>query len=229
MAGWRANNEKGEAVPIMFPVFLNLKGKNAVVFGGGIVAERRIVKLLKSGARVRVVSNVFTKSLKKMGGDKRMEIVQTRIGDNNIKKFLDDADLVVAATNNNVLNDVIEKESRVLGKWVNRADELADFSIPATLELGDATVAISTGGKSPAVAKAMKKLIKRALAEEILQIELQGFARERLKRRVPEQKERKRVLKEIMNSPELLLLLRKGEIERAKEKVMETCDAYHKH
>ncbi len=113
---------------------------------------------------------------------------------------------------------------------VNRADKLADFSIPATLELGGATIAISTRGRSPAVAKLIKGRVRRAISEEdILQVEVQELARERLKRHVPDQKKRKSILKDILNSPELLQLLNKGEIEKAKEEVREMCDAYAEH
>ncbi len=214
----------------MFPVVLNLTGKRVVVFGGGPVAERRIVKLIKSGARVRAASGDFTKALKKMGAENKLELVQIRLHKAGVKRFIEDADLVLAATNDKDLNDAIERESKALGKWINRADGLADFSIPATLEMGDATIAISTGAKSPAVAKQIKSRIKKTIAQEdILQIELQEFSRELLKRRVSEQKERKRILKEIMSSPELLQLLKKREIRRAKEEVVEMCDAYNKH
>lgn len=215
----------------MFPVVLNLRGKHVVVFGGGTVAERRIAKLVKSGAKVKAVSEDFTKALKKMSSEKKeLELVQTRLDRNNIREFLEDGDLVLVATNNKDLNNAIEKESKALGKWVNRADGLADFSIPATLELGSATIAISTMAKSPGVAKLIKGRVKRAITEDdILQIELQEFARERLKRYVPKQNERKRILREIMSSPELLHLLNKGEIEKAKREVREMCDAHHKH
>ncbi|MFQ5815935.1 MAG: bifunctional precorrin-2 dehydrogenase/sirohydrochlorin ferrochelatase [Candidatus Hydrothermarchaeaceae archaeon] len=215
----------------MFPVVLNLRGKHVVVFGGGTVAERRIAKFVKSGAKVKAVSEDFTKALKKMSYEKKeLELVQIRLDRNNIREFLEDGDLVLVATNNKDLNNAIEKESKALGKWVNRADGLADFSIPAILELGSATIAISTMGKSPGVAKLIKGRVKRAFTEDdILQIELQEFARERLKRYVPKQNERKRILREIMSSPELLYLLNKGEIEKAKREVREMCDAYRKH
>jgi precorrin-2 dehydrogenase/sirohydrochlorin ferrochelatase len=215
----------------MFPVFLNLAGKRVVVFGGGKVAERRIVKLIKSGATVKAVGEKFTSTLKKMSADvAELELVQVHLDRSNIREFLKNGDLVLVATDNKDLNNIIEKESKTLGKMVNRADRLADFSIPATLELGNATIAISTEGKSPAVSKMIKGRVKRAITkEDILQIELQEFAREKLKSCVAEQKERKRILRDIMNSPELLQLLKKGEIEKAKKEVKEMCDAYYQH
>ncbi len=215
----------------MFPVVLNLMGKNVIVFGGGTVAERRIVKLINSGAKVKAVSKDFTNPLKKLSTEKdELELVQIQLDGNNIREFLKDVDLVLIATNNKDLNDIIEKETKALGKLVNRADKLADFSIPATLELGGATIAISTGGRSPAVAKLIKGRMKRAITEEdILQVEIQELARERLKRHVQGQNKRKRILKEIMNSPELLQLLNKGDIKTAKKEVKEMCDAYIEH
>ncbi len=54
----------------MFHIVLNLREKKAVVFGGGTVAERRVVKLIISGAQVKVVSQEFTNSLKKLESEK---------------------------------------------------------------------------------------------------------------------------------------------------------------
>ncbi|MEE8168713.1 MAG: bifunctional precorrin-2 dehydrogenase/sirohydrochlorin ferrochelatase [Candidatus Hydrothermarchaeales archaeon] len=215
----------------MFPVLLNLKGKSVVVFGGGKVAERRVAKLLKANAKIRVVSKEFTHSLKRLADRNRgLELITLTLDAANAREFIRGSDFVLIATNDKDLNNTIEKESKAGGKLVNRADGLADFSIPATLELGDAIISISTSGKSPAVTKAIKRRIKKAITkEDILQVELQEFARKRLKKSIKDQAKRKEVLREALNSPEILRLLKKGAVDRAKKELEETCDAYNKH
>lgn len=215
----------------MFPVVLSLKGKSVVVFGGGKVAERRVAKLLRAGSRVKVVSRDFTQSLEKMrDSNLDLELVTLSLDVEMAREFIRSSDLVLIATSDRDLNDIIERESKAAGKLVNRADGLADFSIPATLEIGDVIVSISTKGKSPAVTKAIKARIKKAVTEEdVLQVELQEFARERLKKRIEDQGKRREILRELMNSPEVLRLLKKGKVERAREVVEAICDAYDKH
>lgn len=206
----------------MFPVILNLEKKSVVVFGGGKVAERRVAKLLDAGAKVKVVSKDFTPTLRKLKGA-NLKLVTQELNEKNTGKFIRAADMVLAATSDKDLNDAVERECRKYGKLVNRADKTSDFIIPATIKLGDALVAISTKGKSPAVAKLIKQRIKKAVAsEELLLIELQEYLREKLKRRVKNQAERKKILREVMNRTEILECLRKGDLEKAKKLAVAT-------
>lgn len=205
----------------MFPVILNLEKKSVVVFGGGRVAERRVAKLLDAGAKVKVVSKDFTPTLRKLKGA-NLKLVPQKLNKKNMDEFIKAANIVLAATSDKDLNDAIERECRKSGKLVNRADKPSDFIIPATLKLGDALVAISTKGKSPTVAKLIKHRIKKAVtSEELLLIELQEYLREKLKRRVKNQAERKKILREVMNRTEILEWLRKGDLEKAKKLAME--------
>lgn len=205
----------------MFPVILNLEKKSVVVFGGGKVAERRVAKLLDAGATVKVVSRDFTPTLRKLKGA-NLKLVTQELNEKNIGKFIKAADMVLAATSDKDLNDAVERECRKCGKLVNRADKTSDFIIPATIKLGDALVAISTKGKSPAVAKLIKQRIKKAVAGEELLIELQEYLREKLKRGIKNQAERKKILREVMNRTEILECLRKGDLEKAKKLAVAT-------
>lgn len=202
----------------MFPVILNLKGKSTVVFGGGKVAERRVAKLLDAEAKVKVISRDFTPSLRKLKSN--LELINQELNKKNIGKFIKAADIVLAATSDKNLNDAIERECRKHGKIVNRADKACDFIIPAALRLGDVLISISTKGKSPAVAKLIKQRIKKAIAkEDLLLIELQEYLREKLKRKVKNQAERKKILREAMSRPDIAECLRKGDLEKAKKLV----------
>jgi precorrin-2 dehydrogenase/sirohydrochlorin ferrochelatase len=200
----------------MFPVMLNLRDRRVVVFGGGKVAERRVAKLLSAGARVKVVSKSFTRTIKKLEG-RNLTLIEAELSEASIAQHLRDALLVFAATDDAELNETIANLARREGKLVNRADGVADFVVPASFEVGDVIIAVSTQGRSPAVAKIIKRRIKKAVTQEdILLVELQEFLREALKRRIPSQAERSRMLKAIAQDERILEMLRRGDLEGAK-------------
>jgi precorrin-2 dehydrogenase/sirohydrochlorin ferrochelatase len=113
---------------------------------------------------------------------------------------------------------------------VNRADRPSDFIIPATLETGDVTISISTGGKSPAVAKNIKKRIKKVLSKDDLYlIKIEEFAREKLKKTVKNQSKREKFLRELINRSDIIEKIRRGDLEGAKRIVESMINAYDKH
>lgn len=208
-------------------MLLDLKGKRAVVFGGGKTANRRVMKLLKAGAKVTVVSRDFTPGIERRK-DKNLKLVKGEIKAG--RKFIEKSDIVLIATDDSALNDQLEKEARTLKKMVNRADKTSDFIIPATLETGDVTVSISTGGKSPAVAKNIKKRIKKVLSKDDLYlIKIEEFAREKLKKTVKNQSKREKFLRELINRSDIIEKIRRGDLEGAKRIVESMINAYDKH
>jgi precorrin-2 dehydrogenase/sirohydrochlorin ferrochelatase len=206
---------------------LDIKDKKAVVFGGGKTANRRVAKLLKAGAVVTVVSREFARRLEEFD-DANLKLVKKEIEDG--VPFIEESEIVLIATDNRALNDRLEGEARALKRIVNRADKTSDFVIPATLETGDVTISISTGGKSPAVSKNIKKRIKRVLSEDDLYlIEIEEFAREKLKKKVKKQPEREKFLRELINRSDIIEKIRTGDSEGAKKAVETMIDAYAKH
>jgi len=200
----------------MFPVMLNLTGKNAIIFGGGEVSERRAMKLLNSGAKVTVISIDFTDKLEKITSE-NLKLIHSKIKNENVKDYLKNADLVLIATSDNELNNRIEEESHKRGLFVNRSDKISDFIMPAVLDTGDVSIAISTRGKSPAVAKAIKKRIKKLITkEDVLLIELEDFLKHGLKDKIRDQKQRKAFLREIIIKPEIIQCLKDHNIDKAK-------------
>jgi precorrin-2 dehydrogenase/sirohydrochlorin ferrochelatase len=185
------------------------------------------MKLLKAGAKVTVVSRDFTPGIERRK-DKNLKLVKREIKAG--RKFIEKSDIVLIATDDSALNDQLEKEARTLKKMVNRADKTSDFIIPATLETGDVTVSISTGGKSPAVAKNIKKRIKKVLSKDDLYlIEIEEFAREKLKKTVKNQSKREKFLRELINRSDIIEKIRRGDLEGAKRIVESMINAYDKH
>ncbi len=138
-----------------FPVLLDLTGRRCLMVGGGPVAERRITGLLAAGARVTVISPRTTPTLAALAAEGRIELESRgyREGD------LAGADLAFVATDAGEVNMAVAREARERGVWVNAADDPAHctFILPAVVRRGDLTVAVATGGSSPALARAVRE------------------------------------------------------------------------
>ncbi len=145
-----------------FPVFLNLKGRSCIVIGGGKVAERKVRSLLKTGANIKVISPQFTEGLKNLskGGGKvtgRLKLIKRPFRMQDLKGVF----LVIAATSS---REIHKKIASSYGKGLlNVVDdpELCTFIVPSVVKRGPLTIAISTSGASPAMAKAIRKEIER--------------------------------------------------------------------
>jgi precorrin-2 dehydrogenase/sirohydrochlorin ferrochelatase len=135
-----------------YPVFLNLKGKKAVVVGGGRVAERKALSLLKSGAEVTVISPLLTGRLAGEKSRDRIRHVARRYRTNDLKG----AFIVIAATDSPETNHTVGRDAAAL---VNVADVPSEcnFIAPSVVRRGPLTIAISTAGISPAMSKALRK------------------------------------------------------------------------
>ncbi|MDW7773352.1 MAG: bifunctional precorrin-2 dehydrogenase/sirohydrochlorin ferrochelatase [Desulfobulbaceae bacterium] len=148
----------------MYPVFLNLTGRLCVVVGGGGVAERKVKGLLQEGAFVRVISPEVTVELAALAAEGKIDWRKKKYGSTD----LDKAFLVFAATNHRQIQDVICRQSLENRQLINVADDPAccNFQVPATFRRGDLTLAISTGGKSPAVAAFIREKMEDEFGPE---------------------------------------------------------------
>jgi precorrin-2 dehydrogenase/sirohydrochlorin ferrochelatase len=156
-----------------YPLFLDLTGQPVVVIGAGKVASRKIRSLLAAGARVTVISPVGAASLPRPSGSRRDKDVaptgtlrwvkrRYRRGD------LTGARLVIAATNDLDVNRQVCAEAKRRRQLVNciAPPEAGNFIVPAVAKRGALTVAISTGGLSPALAKRLRRDLERILRSD---------------------------------------------------------------
>jgi len=146
---------KGENRMSYYPVFLQLEDKIALVVGGGKVAQRKVETLLRYGASIHIVSKVLTDKLKQL-----IEINKVRLlGEEMREEFLDGAFIVIAATDDKELNSKVSESARKRGLLVNAVDQPADcnFIVPSIVRKGALSIAISTSGMSPALAKKIRK------------------------------------------------------------------------
>jgi precorrin-2 dehydrogenase/sirohydrochlorin ferrochelatase len=133
-----------------YPVFLDVAGKPCLVVGAGHVGYRKAAMLAGCNARVTVVSPDF-------GEVWRTEPTPAVFLNRKAydKKDLEGMFLVLAATDNADLNRQIKQDAAALNILANVADkeEISDFILPAVVTQGDLSIAVSTGGASPALAK----------------------------------------------------------------------------
>jgi siroheme synthase-like protein len=147
----------------LFPLFVELAGRPCVVLGGGSVAERKVAGLLEAGAVVTVVSPSLTPALATLVGAGRIAHIARGYAEGDLAG----ATLAFAATDDGVINAAVAREGRARGVWVNAADDPAhcDAILPAVVRRGAITIAVGTGGASPALARAVRERVELALPE----------------------------------------------------------------
>lgn len=162
-----------------YPAMLRLDGKRCVVIGAGKVAARKIAKLLESGALVVAVAPSFDPIFEKLDprGRIKRETRPYRRGD------LAGAMLAFAATDSHTVNAAVADEAAELGVPINVSDDpsISTFHVPASLDQHGLTLAISTGGRSPAFARRLREELEQLLTpERVALLELYAELREDL-------------------------------------------------
>jgi precorrin-2 dehydrogenase/sirohydrochlorin ferrochelatase len=193
----------------------NFSEKNIVVVGGGRESYKKILKFIKEQPEIKVFSRSFSAGLKRLCREGKVELVKFEVNnvDSFIKSLNPKPDLVIAATDNPALNAELAVKAKSSGCMAYAIDnpQVSDFTLPALAEIGDVKVAISTGGKSPAMARALRKKVEGLVREEdLLQIRLQLEAREILKKIFPDQRMRKRIIYEILHDRRIAEFLKMG-------------------
>ena len=147
-----------------YPVFLDISDKPCAVVGGGEVACRKVQRLLQCGARVTVIADALSPELEAL--KTRGEVAH--IDDQYAAEHIASAFIVIGATDNRHVNEQIFRDARTEHILVNIVDEpeRCDFILPSIVERGDLAVAISTGGKSPALAKHLRRELEATFGTE---------------------------------------------------------------
>jgi siroheme synthase-like protein len=148
-----------------YPIFLDLTDRPCLVVGGGPIAEGKVRGLLAAGARVTVVSPRLTPALAGLVAEGRV----THHARPYAAGDLEGAALALAASGDRGVSAAVLAEGRARGIWVNSADdpERCDFFLPAVLRRGALAVAVSTGGASPALTRAVRDQLERFLPPDL--------------------------------------------------------------
>jgi siroheme synthase-like protein len=203
----------------MIPVFLDMRGRRVVIFGGGPVGRRKAEHFLPE-AEVVIVTRAAESELAGMA----LRVVEADALD-VLVELLPTADLVIAATNDRTVNARIVEEAARLGIYCNSADLTGSFLIPSTVRREGIEIAISTLGRSPAMARYLRLQLEEMIGpqhERMLCILEE--ARQMAKERLPSQLQRERALREIVSDQEIWGLLAEDPEEgrcRALRKVMD--------
>ncbi|QTE38322.1 TSUP family transporter [Mucilaginibacter gossypii] len=152
----------------LFPVFLKLNDLHTVLIGGGNVGLEKLTAVLNNSnsARVTIISREFLPDVHKLASQyPGVRIIQKSFADDD----LNDADIVIAATNDSELNNYIRNAAHDRKLLINVADKpaLCDFYLGSIVQKGDLKLAISTNGKSPTVAKRLKEVLNESLPAEL--------------------------------------------------------------
>jgi len=189
-----------------YPVFLNVEAKKTIVVGGGKIAERKILSLIKAGADVTVVSPSITKRLLREKTAKKIRHIQRAYKTGDLKG----AFLVIAATNSPDINIQISAEAPALLNVVD-VPMHCNFIAPSIVKRGDLTIAISSGGASPAFAKAIRKELEKKYGNEFSgYLRFIKKIRIEAKSRIKENKAREKFLKSLASDKILDSLRKKG-------------------
>ena len=221
-----------------YPIFVEMRGRRALLVGGGRVALEKIGKLVDAESDVTIVAPELIPPVAAFVDDARVTLIRRSYEPGDVQGF----DVVMVATDDGAVNAQVALEARAAGIWVNAADDVSncDFILPGLASRGRIAIATSTGGSSPALARWLRELMEDFLSEEVVALgdllaEVRVAARAR-DRECAGQCERTRTAPPLLCSDcpnrieadawqeaideELMSLLRRGEYEAAKERIV---------
>ncbi len=183
----------------LYPMMVDLTGRRCLVVGGGAVAERKVTLLTECGADVEVVSPVTTARLAALAASGAVRVRRRPVRPSD----LTGAFLVVVATDDPQVNREMAQRVRGAGGLVNVADDLeaCSFLVPSVLRRGDLTIAISTGGGSPALAKKLRQRLEQTIGPEYeAYLTALRLLRERTRRAIADPQARQAVYRRAVES-----------------------------
>ena len=202
-----------------YPAFLNISGKKVVVVGGGTIAERKIFALMKAGAVVTVISPTITKRLFREKEKNTIRHIARMYRKGDLKGSF----LVIAATDTPSVNSKVAREAPSPVNVVDVPKECS-FIAPSVVRRGPLTIAISTGGKSPAFARTLRRELEVTYGPEVGDyLTVVGAMREQALAAICDRKKRERFLKGLASEHVLHLLRSKGLVQvkkTAKEQLL---------
>ena len=206
-------------------------GKYVVIVGGGTEAYKKTLRFLDAGSKILVASRTFSKGIKKLHQEKKINLLKADIknGETFFNQLNPKPDLLAVATNDQKLNVQLSKRARSAGCMVYVADNpsISDFILPAVAKIGEVRIAMSTGGRSPAMAKVLRQRVERLITQEdLLQIKLQNYMRAILKQQISDQKVRKKILYKILNDEHVKKLLRNDKLNEAQRVALTIMESF---
>lgn len=200
-----------------YPVHLNISGMRCVVVGGGEVAERKVARLLECGADVVLVGKTITQKLEAMKREGRID----HIPDDYRSDYIEGAFLVIGATDRDEINEEIYLDSKERNVLVNIVDdpERCQFIVPSQVRRGDLLISISTGGKSPALARRLRENLEGKYGHEYkILLDIMGRLRGKIIASGSSPEANKDVFESILDT-DILRYIREGDWNRVRKTV----------
>jgi siroheme synthase-like protein len=201
-----------------YPVFLHLEARPCVVIGSGPVVEQKVAGLLRAGARVTVISPDPSRPLMELAGGGIIQIRRRRYEPSD----LDGAFLAVVHSDDPDVRDRVWRDAEPRRVLINAVDDMphCTFIAPAIYEQGDLTVAVSTAGKSPALAVRVRNRVGEWLGPEYgALLHLLGDLRAEVALRVPDASARAALWYQVVDSEAIFESVRRGDLTGARARI----------
>lgn len=202
-----------------YPVFLDIHDKNCLVVGGGSVGTRKAMMLLKCGARVTVISPCVDDRLEELEKTGSVILKRREYGSSDLAGVF----LVFGATDNVELNRRIHEDAQKYRVLCNIADrpEACGFIVPSVVDRGDLLIAVSTCGKSPALAKKLRTELENQFGHQYDDfLKLMGAIRKKLITDNHNPESHRRIFHQLVHS-DLIQLIRDHNVDRIDERLGE--------
>ena len=195
-----------------YPVHLDIQNRNCLVVGGGSVGTRKVKTLLDCGARVTVISLGVSQQLRELAASGDIILAERSYQSEDLNAVF----LVIGATDDEKLNQQISSDADRLNTLCNIADrpEVCNFILPSIVQRDDLVITISTSGKSPALAKKLRKTLENQFGEEYgTLLQLMGAIRKKLLQQAHEPEVHKPLFEQLINS-DLIVMIQESEVEK---------------
>ena len=205
-----------------YPVYLDIEERDVLIIGGGNVCARKAETMMKYGARVTIVSPDFTDEIEEWARQGVLELRRKPYEEPD----LNGASIVIASTDDPCVNARIARDCRRRKIPVNVVDvtHLCEFIVPAIVESGSIQIAVSTGGKSPALARTLKEDLQKFVGPEYDEVnQVLGSLRSAAKKTLPTDIDRKRFFDSII-AKGILEMLREGRRNDAYTTIARSCE-----
>jgi precorrin-2 dehydrogenase/sirohydrochlorin ferrochelatase len=148
-----------------YPIFVELQDRRCLVIGGGREAQRKVKGILAAGGRVTVIAPKLTRDLQRQVAEGQIDLQQREYREGDLEGY----EVVMVATDDGAVNAQVAAEGKRRRVWVNAADDPknCDFILPAVIRRGRITIASSTGGASPALARRLREELEAYMTDDI--------------------------------------------------------------
>lgn len=187
------------------PIFLNIQNQPSLIVGGGVVAARKADLMIKAGGQVTVLAAELKQEMQQFIQQGKVQWRQETVTVENFPALLSSLPrpkVVICATDNPTLNEAVYHTCHAQNIPVNVADqtELCDFILPAIVERDPVTIAVSTGGRSPILARIIKSRLETLIPAGFGRLaNLLGQFRDEVKAKIPSPAGRKAFWEKLMN------------------------------